>query len=70
MQTIKGFWQHENGEIYVIESTTLGKIVGGAGPIDPDNLRNLDEYDCRPAIVEWLERAVAGRKLHRIGSTA
>ena len=66
MQTIKGFWQHESGAIYAVESTTLGKIVGGVGPLDPDNLRDLEDYDYRPAILEWLERAVAERKLHRI----
>jgi len=66
MQTIKGFWQHENGKIYAVESTTLGRIVGGAGPLDPDSLADLGEYDYRPAIIEWLERAVAEHKLHKI----
>ena len=66
MQTIKGFWQHENGKIYAVESTTLGEIVGGAGPVDPDNLEDLEDYDYRPAIIEWLERALAEKKLHRI----
>ena len=66
MQTIKGFWQHENGKIYAVESTTLGEIVGGAGPVDPDNLKDLEDYDYRPAILEWLERALAEKKLHRI----
>ena len=66
MQTIKGFWQHENGKIYAVESTTLGEIVGGAGPVDPDNLKDLEDYDYRPAIIEWLERALAEKKLHRI----
>ena len=66
MQTIKGFWQHENGKIYAVESTTLGEIVGGAGPVDPDNLKDLEDYDYRPAILEWLERALAEKKLHTI----
>jgi hypothetical protein len=69
MQTIKGFWQHENGKIYAVESTPLGRIVGGAGPLDLDNLRDLGEYGYRPAIVEWLERAVAEHKLHKIKPT-
>jgi len=66
MATTKGFWQHSKGKIYAVESTTFGKIVGGAGPLNPDNLWDLDEYDYGPAIVEWLERAVAEHKLHRI----
>jgi len=64
--TVKGFWRHSNGKIYAIESTTFGEIVGGAGPLDPDELRDLDDYDYRPAIVRWLKRAVAEHKLRRI----
>ena len=66
MKTIKGFWQHTNGKIYVVESTTLGKIVGGVGPLDPNDLHDLDDYDCKSAIKEWLETAVAEHKLHRV----
>lgn len=66
MGTVKGFWRHSNGKIYAIESTTFGEIVGGAGPLDPDELRDLDDYDYRPAIVRWLKRAVAEHKLRRI----
>jgi hypothetical protein len=69
VKTIKGFWQHANGKIYAIESTALGKIVGGIGPLDADDLRDLDDYDYKPAIVEWLEEAIARRKLHRINRT-
>jgi hypothetical protein len=66
MATVKGFWQHTNGKIYAVESTTFGKIVGGVGPLDPNDLRDLDDYQYKPAIVEWLERALAEKKLHRI----
>ena len=67
MATTKGFWQHiSTGDIYAIESTTFGKIVGGVGPLDPDDLHDLDDYDYKPAILEWLERAVAEHKLRRI----
>jgi hypothetical protein len=65
MATIKGFWQHTNGKVYAVESTTFGKIVGGAGPLDPENLLGLEDYDYKPAIVDWLEKALAERKLHR-----
>lgn len=66
MDTIKGFWQHVNGKVYAIESTTLGKIVGAAGPLDPDDLGKLEDYDYAPAIIEWVEGALAEHKLHRI----
>lgn len=65
MQTIKGFWQHENGKVYAIQSTTIGEIVGAAGPFDPDDIGDLDNYDYTPAIVDWVKRAVAEKKLHR-----
>jgi len=65
MNTVKGFWQHANGNVYAVESTTLGQIVGGAGPLDPDNLGNLEEYHYKPAVVEWLQRAIAEHKLRR-----
>ena len=66
MNTIKGFWQHTNGKIYAIESTPFGKVLGGAGPLEPDDLRDLDDYDYKPVIVEWLEAALADHSLRRI----
>ena len=67
MATIKGFWEDvSTGKIYAIESDTFGKIVGGAGPLEPDELCDLDDYDYTLAVVDWLERAVAEHKLRRI----
>jgi hypothetical protein len=66
MQTIKGFWRHTNGKIYAVESTTFGQIIAGAGPLDPNSLLELDHYDYKPAIVEWLQKALADKKLRRI----
>lgn len=66
MGTIKGFWEHINGKVYAIESDTFGNIVGGAGPLDPNELRNPDDYEYKGAIVGWLQDAVAQHKLHRI----
>jgi hypothetical protein len=63
---VKGFWQHINGKIYAIKSDSFGKIIGGVGPLDPDDLRNLDDYDFKPAIVQWLKRAIEKHELHRI----
>jgi hypothetical protein len=66
MSTIKGFWQHANGKVYAIENDTFGKILGGAGPLDPDNLGNLNDYNYKPDIIDWLVGAAAEHKLHRI----
>lgn len=67
---IKGFWQHQNGKIYAIKSDSFGKIVGGVGPLDPDDLRDLEDYDYKPAIVQWLKRAIENHELHRINPPA
>ena len=70
MATTKGFWQDSRtGKIYAIESTSFGKIVGGVGPLDENDLRDLDDYNYEPAIIEWLEEAVAKNRLHRINPT-
>ena len=63
MNTIKGFWQHKNGKVYAVESDTFGKILGAVGPKD---LHGLNDYDYKPAIVDWLNDALAKKKLHRI----
>ncbi|MHC4721220.1 MAG: hypothetical protein ACYS6I_00780 [Planctomycetota bacterium] len=65
MGTVKGFWQHVNGKIYAVESDSFGRIIGGVGPLDPNELRDLEDYDYKPAIVDWLRQALAERKLHR-----
>jgi hypothetical protein len=70
METIKGFWQDTmTGKIYAIESDAFGKIVGGVGPLDENDLHDLEDYDYKPAILEWLERAVKEKRLHRINPT-
>ena len=66
MDTIKGFWQHTNGKIYAIESDTFGNILGGAGPLELNDLHELQDYDYRPAITKWLKDAVAQHQLRRI----
>jgi hypothetical protein len=66
MGTVKGFWQHENGKMYAVESDTFGKILRGVGPLNPDEMKDLEDYDYKSAIVDWLEQALANRKLHRV----
>lgn len=67
---VKGFWQHKNGKIYAIMSTSFGEIIGGAGPLESNQLQSLDSYDYKPAIVRWLKRAIAQHKLHKINPPA
>ena len=66
MTTVRGFWQHANGKVYAIESDTFGKILGAAGPLDPNDLHDLDEYDYRPAITGWVANALTHHSLRRI----
>jgi hypothetical protein len=67
MASTKDFWQDtRTGKIYAVESTTFGKIVGAAGPFELSELGELDDYDYKPAIVDWLEKAVAEHRLRRI----
>ena len=69
MNVIKGFWQHKNGKIYAVQSDTFGNITGAAGPLDPDDLRPLDEYEYKPAIIDWISDTLAQKKLRRITPT-
>ena len=64
--TIKGFWQHKNGKIYAIKSTSFGEIVGGAGPLEPNQLQDLENYEYKSALVQWLKRAIAQHQLQKI----
>ena len=66
MGAVTGFWQHTNGKIYAVKSDTFGNITGGVGPLDPDDLHQLDEYNYNSAIIDWLQESVARHKMHRI----
>ena len=66
MGAVKGFWQHTNGKIYAVKSDSFGKIIGAVGPLDPDDLHDLDEYDYKYAIVDWIQKAFSMHKLRRI----
>jgi len=65
MTTVKAFWQHVNGKVYAIESDSFGQIVGAVGPLDPNDLYDPDQYDCRQTIVDWIKEAFAANKLRR-----
>ena len=66
MGALRCFWQHvDNGNIYAVESTTFGDVIGGVGPLGPENLANLDDYEYTPRINQWLKAAFAEGKLRR-----
>jgi hypothetical protein len=67
MAGAKDFWQDiTTGQIYAVESTPFGKILGGAGPLNENALLDLSDYEYKPKIVKWLEEAVSEKKLRRI----
>ena len=66
---MKNYWQHTNGRVYAIRSNSFGHITGAAGPLDPDDLKGLDDYQYGPGIVDWVKEAIAQRKLRRINPT-
>lgn len=66
---MKTFWQHARGEVYAIESDSFGHIVGVAGPLALDRLRDPGDYTYRCGLAGWIERAIARRQLHRINPT-
>ena len=56
MQTAKRFCQHTGtGEIYVIEMTWNRIVVGSYGPLQADDLKLPDSYDCTTELNAWLE---------------
>jgi len=63
---MKTFWQHTSGDVYAVESDSFGHVVGAAGPLGLDRLRDPDEYNYCFALVAWIEKAIARRQLHRI----
>lgn len=67
MATIKGFWRHRAyGGVYAIESTPFGKLIGGVGPLDPNDLYDLESYEYTSKINDWLGRALDAHELCRI----
>ena len=66
MSSTKGFWKHtENSRIYAIECTTFGQIVGACGPLDLDNLPDLETCEYSKDILIWVETTMSEGKLHR-----
>jgi len=63
---MKTFWQHASGDVYAVESDTFGHVVGVAGPLALDRLREPGEYNYGCGLVTWIKKAIAQRKLHRI----
>ena len=69
MSSTKSFWKHTDiGRIYAIECTPFGQIVGACGPLNPDNLPDLDEVEYGKDILIWVETTMNEGKLHRFNA--
>lgn len=67
LSSIKGFWQHVvYGQIYAVESTPYGELIAGAGPLDPEHLRDLDCYEYTTRMNDWLQQALDMHQLRRV----
>lgn len=65
IRTVKDFWRHSNGKIYAIESDTFGKVIKAAGPLNVANLHNIEDYNHKPTITEFVADAIVHHKLRR-----
>ena len=63
---MKTLWQHTNGQLYAVDHDTFGHIIGAAGPLDPDNVRDLAEYCYGQGITNFIEQAIRRNALRRI----
>lgn len=69
MSSIKSFWKHiDNGRIYAIQCTPFGQIVGACGPLNPDNLPDLEQVEYSKDVLIWVEATMAEGKLHRFNA--
>jgi hypothetical protein len=67
---MKTLWQHENGMLYAVEHDSLGHITGATGPLDPWDLRDLDEYRYGPGAINFVRRAIQRREMQRVDPQA
>jgi len=55
MQTSKNFYRHvSSGDIYAVEMSWSGHIVGSAGPLAEDALTDLQRFAYAPDKNDWL----------------
>ena len=66
MNATKDFWKHvENGRVYAIQWSCFGEILGANGPLDENDLPELDEIEYGRDILIWVETTMAEGKLRR-----
>jgi hypothetical protein len=57
--TVKGFWRHiATGDIYAVESTSFGQVMGGVGPMAANELIKLETYEYKQDVKEFLQEAI------------
>lgn len=42
------------GEIYVVEMTWDGELIGSCGPLPKDNLPSTDSCTCNNELTDWV----------------
>ena len=64
--TVKGFWLHTTtGDIYAVESTSFGQVIGGVGPLKANELIDLELYDYKQDIKEFLQEAFDKNRMRK-----
>jgi hypothetical protein len=56
--------------LYATRHDTFGHITGVAGPLDPEDLGDLEECYFQTELVEWAENAVRQHAMHKIHPAA
>lgn len=66
MTTVKGFWRHiATDDIYAIECTSFGQVVGGVGPMAANELIALEAYEYKQDIKEFLQEAIDKNRMRK-----
>ena len=57
MKTIKHFRLHiDTGDIYAIEQRADARVVSSCGPLEEDDLKDLDSYDYSKKKNRWVQK--------------
>ncbi|MHC4439762.1 MAG: hypothetical protein ACYS3S_20590, partial [Planctomycetota bacterium] len=55
-QTSKDFYRDsETGDIFCIERRWDGVLLGSCGPLQEDNLKDLNDYECTDKNNLWIQ---------------
>lgn len=66
---MKIFWLHRNGTLYALKHDTFGRIVGVAGPLDWDDLRDSEDQEYHSELALWAESEIERHAMQRMRAT-